>query len=546
MQNPSPSIVLCTLNAKYIHASLGLRYLLANMGSLYSQTHLLELTINRKTEDLLQSVLDTLGTTSENKIQIIGFGVYIWNVIPTLALIKLLRLHRPGLKIVLGGPEVSHGTDQQEIIRWADYVITGWGDISFPKLCHNLLYGPAALMKIIPGEQPSLEQIQLPYQEYSEQDIAHRVIYVEASRGCPFKCEFCLSSLDKTAWAFDLALFLKNMQNLYEKGVRQFKFVDRTFNLKIEASSKILQFFLDKLASNPHKVHDLFVHFELIPDQLPDKLKELIQQFPAGVLQFEIGIQSFNPEVQKRISRKQDDAKTKANILWLMHHSHAHLHTDLIFGLPGESLTSFAKGFDTLFSLHPHEIQLGVLKKLRGTPIARHSQDYGMIYEETAPYTVVETSCVSRQEVQDFQRMAKYWDLIANSGRFQTTLNFWLKQNQNGSVFQAFWNWSLWLWKTSQKTSGLSPETLVDYLYTYLIEQGFEDEEVKRHLLHDYLSSGAKAKPKVLADLLTRRLRQQFKADTDELIESHPIVLENQLSKRQKMHLQGQAAVSSE
>jgi radical SAM superfamily enzyme YgiQ (UPF0313 family) len=546
MQNPSPSIVLCTLNAKYIHASLGLRYLLANMGSLYSQTQLLELTINRNTTDLLQSVMQALGPAQTNKTQIIGFGVYIWNVIPTLALIQELRQHRPDLKIVLGGPEVSHETDQQEIIRLADYVITGWGDISFPKLCHNILSGPPALMKIIPGEQPALEAIQLPYNEYSTDDIAHRVVYVEASRGCPFKCEFCLSSLDKTAWAFDLELFLASMQDLYKKGVRQFKFVDRTFNLKIEASSQILQFFLNKLELEADKAAGLFVHFELIPDQLPDKLKDLIVKFPAGVLQFEIGIQSFNPEVQKRISRKQDDAKTKTNIQWLTQKSEAHLHTDLIFGLPGESLASFANGFDTLFSLKPHEIQLGVLKKLRGTPIARHTQEYGMVYENTAPYTVQQTSSVSRQEVVDFQRMARYWDLIANSGRFQQTLDFWLNASAVTSVFEAFWNWSLWLWKTSEKTSGLSPEAIVDYLYSYLTEQGFEPSTVKQYLLNDYLASGARAKPKVLADSLTRRLRQKINQDVNDTeVSTEATLLANanaSMSKRQQMHLLGQAS----
>lgn len=544
MQNPSPRIVLCTLNAKYIHASLGLRYLLANMGSLYSQTQLLELTINRNTTELLQSVMQALGpidSTEDKPTQIIGFGVYIWNVLPTLALIKALKALRPDVKIVLGGPEVSHETDQQEIIQLADYVITGWGDISFPKLCHHILNGPRPLMKIIAGEQPALEHIQLPYKEYSADDIAHRVVYVEASRGCPFKCEFCLSSLDKTAWAFELEHFLQSVEDLYQKGVRQFKFVDRTFNLKIEASAKILQFFLNKIELEADKAAGLFVHFELIPDQLPDKLKDLIIQFPAGVLQFEIGIQSFNPEVQQRISRKQDDAKTKANITWLTQQTQAHLHTDLIFGLPGETLSSFAKGFDMLFALKPHEIQLGILKRLRGTPIARHTQQYAMVYETTAPYTVLETSCVSRQEVEHFHRMARYWDLIANSGRFQQTLAFWLYSEPVSSVFEAFWNWSLWLWKTSQKTSGLSPEAIVDYLYCYLTEQGFEASSVKQYLLNDYIASGARAKPHILADSLSRRQRQKLNehSSTDsELDLKHPSQASN--AKRQQMHLQVQ------
>jgi radical SAM superfamily enzyme YgiQ (UPF0313 family) len=371
----SSTIVLCTLNAKYIHASLGLRYLLANMGSLADQTVLREFTIARQPQELADELLAL-------NPRIIGLGVYIWNVGATTELVRLLKSARPGLRVVLGGPEVSHEWGEQVIVALADHVITGWGDLSFPRLCLALLHGPQPLMKIIAGEQPPLDQIALPYAHYSDADLAHRLLYVEASRGCPFKCEFCLSSLDKTAWAFALDPFLAAMEGLYRRGARNFKFVDRTFNLKIEASVRILQFFLDRMAP------DLFVHFEVIPDQLPDRLKAMIAQFPTGVLQLEVGVQTFNVAVQQRISRKQDNIKTEANLRWLVTESNAHLHTDLIFGLPGETLESFAAGFDRLHALRPHEIQLGMLKRLRGTPIARHTLEYGMVYDPLPPYTV--------------------------------------------------------------------------------------------------------------------------------------------------------------
>ncbi len=277
--------------------------------------------------------------------RIIGFGVYIWNTVQTCELVKLLKQLRPDITIVLGGPEVSHEVLEQEIAQLSDFVITGWGDISFPKLCRAVLHGPQPLMKVIAGEQPPLDDIQLPYAYYTDEDLAHRLLYVEASRGCPFKCEFCISSLDKTAWAFDLDLFLGELQTLYSRGARNFKFVDRTFNLKIDASVRIMQFFLDRMGD------DLFLHFEVIPDHLPDRLKEMIAKFPPGSLQFEVGIQTFNVDVQKRISRKQDNDKTVANLKWLLNESNAHLHTDLIFGLPGESLQSFADGFDKLYAL---------------------------------------------------------------------------------------------------------------------------------------------------------------------------------------------------
>ncbi len=491
-----PSILLATLNAKYIHASLGLRYLLANMGDLRAHTVLQEFTIARKPQDVVDVLLGTLGEPLAGSVQVIGFGVYIWNVTQTCEVVRLLKRKRPGLKIILGGPEVSHEVDQQEIVRLADFVITGWGDVSFPKLCRALLHGPKPLMKVIAGEQPPLDQIALPYSEYSDADLAHRLLYVEASRGCPFKCEFCLSSLDKTAWAFDLEAFLAELDTLYQRGARNFKFVDRTFNLKIDASVRILQFFLSRMSN------DLFVHFEVIPDHLPERLKEMTAAFPPGVLQFEVGIQTFNVDVQQRISRKQDNDKTEANLAWLVNESNAHLHTDLIFGLPGETLASFAAGFDRLHALKPHEIQLGILKRLRGTPIARHTDEYGMVYDDLPPYTVRQTGVVSAHDMQRFARLARYWDLVANSGRFTQTLALLL---QGPSAFAAFLDFADELWQSTGQTNRLTPEDLVDSLHRHLtVRRHMPGALVRQALLADYVASGARANPKALQGLLPR------------------------------------------
>lgn len=509
VQPAAPSVILCTLNAKYIHASLGLRYLLANMGELRSATALCEFTIARKPDEIADELLATLGEPRTGAVQIVGFGVYIWNVLQTTEVLRLLKNRRPALKVILGGPEVSHEVDQQEIVGLADHVITGWGDVSFPQLCRALLYGPQPLMKVIAGLQPPMDEIALPYGEYTDADLAHRLLYVEASRGCPFKCEFCLSSLDKTAWAFELETFLAAMDTLHQRGARNFKFVDRTFNLKIEASVRILQFFLDRMSD------DLFVHFEVIPDQLPDRLKAMIARFPPGVLQFEVGIQSFNLEVQQRISRKQDNAKTEANLRWLVNESNAHLHTDLIFGLPGESLASFAIGFDRLHALRPHEIQLGILKRLRGTPIARHTDEYAMVYQPTPPYTVLQTAAVDAATMRRFTRFSRYWDMIANSGRFKQTLDILLDgHTQAGaaapSPFAAFLGFADWLWQTTGKTNGLSPEALVDALFDYLSAQrGLPTELVRQALLGDYVASGARANPQALQGLLPKRAAPQ-------------------------------------
>ena len=498
-------IVLTTLNAKYIHASLGLRYLLANVAryggeDLRAQSVLREFTIGKATEEIAQALLSELGEASDTEIQIVGFGVYIWNVTATTEVVRHLKRLRPSVVIILGGPEVSYEYAEQEIVKLADYLITGWADVSFAKLCRSLIHGPRPLMKVHVGEQPALSEIVMPYAEYTSDDLAHRLLYVEASRGCPFKCEFCLSSLDRTAWAFDLDKFLAELDSLYQRGARNFKFVDRTFNLKIDASARILEFFLERLSP------ELFLHFEVIPDHLPDRLKDLIARFPEGVLQFEIGIQSFDEQVQHTISRRQDNTKTEANVRWLVEHSHAHLHTDLIFGLPGETLESFAHGFDRLHRLAPHEIQLGILKRLRGTPIVRHTETFAMKYDDAPPYSILETNTITADAMQAFVRLARYWDLIANSGRFKTTLPLLLA---GPSAFAAFQNFSDWLWTSTQATSGLTPEQLTDAIFDYGCSVlNMPPTEASAPLLADYRASGARGNPQCLRGQFERPLPQ--------------------------------------
>ena len=467
------TILLSTLNARYTHASLGLRYLLANMGPLQAQTRIHEFVIGAKTSDLGERIL-------AHQPRILGLGVYIWNVEETTRLVALLKRVAPQLTIVLGGPEVSHETGEQEIVRLADYVGTGWGDVTFPKLCGEILNGPKPLMKVHAGVQPPMAEIALPYSLYSDEDIAHRTLYVEASRGCPFKCEFCLSSLDKTAWPFPLDAFLAEMESLHARGARLFKFVDRTFNLNVKTSLRIMQFFLDKLEANPDD--PVYAHFELVPDHLPEALKETIARFPPGALQFEIGIQSFNPEVQALVSRRQDNAKAADNIRWLTEHSQTHLHVDLIAGLPGEDVASFARGFDQLVKLGAQEIQFGILKRLRGTPIIRHTEPFGMVYDPYPPYTVLATKQVDFPTMQRLVRFARYWDLVANSGRFANTTRVLLGE----APFDNFMAFSSWIYSKTDATHRIALEKLAKLVQEWLQLRGMAREEAAALLASDY------------------------------------------------------------
>lgn len=476
------SIVLTTLNARFSHASLGLRYLLANMGELQHDTQLLEFVIGQPGAEIAEQILAL-------EPRIVGFGVYIWNVEETQKIVALLKRVRPELIVVLGGPEVSHESEEQDIVALADYVIAGAGDLEFARLCRRLLAGERPAIKVIPAAPLSLAEVELPYRHYSDADLAHRIIYVEASRGCPFKCEFCLSSLDKSVSPFELERFLAEMDILHRRGLREFKFVDRTFNLNIQTCLRILDFFLERLDDK------LFLHFELVPDHLPDKLKEAILRFPEGCVQFEVGVQTFNPDVQALISRKQDIAKTEENLAWLRDHTHVHLHADLIIGLPGEDTASFAAGFNRLVALRPHDIQVGILKRLRGTPIIRHTQAYDLRFSPYAPYNILSTDRIDFATMQRLARFARYWDMVANSGRFPVALPLVLGTDP----FARFLRLADWLYATTRKTHQIALDRLFDLIFRVMTEElCIAAEDARAALIQDFAASGARGNPQFM------------------------------------------------
>jgi radical SAM superfamily enzyme YgiQ (UPF0313 family) len=461
-------IVLCTLNARYIHSSFGLRYLLANMGELAARTRIAEFVVNDHPSEMLGKLL-------ADSPKLIGFGVYIWNVEATTRLIADLRKVRPDICIVLGGPEVSYETEGQPIVDLADYVITGEADIEFAKLCENLLKGKRVATKIIAASIPEIRKVRLPYELYTDEDIAHRVVYVEASRGCPFTCEFCLSSLEIPVRSFELDAFLAAMQRLMDRGVKQFKFVDRTFNLNVRIGLAILEFFLDRRRPG------MFLHFEMIPDRLPEPLRKRIAAFPAGALQFEIGIQTFSDAVGERISRRQDVEKLEENFRFLREETGVHIHADLIVGLPGETFDEFAEGFDRLYRLRPQEIQVGILKRLRGTPIVRHDAEWEMVYSPHPPYEILSTKTLPFETIQELRRFARYWDLVGNSGNFPTSLA--LLCPPADSAFSHFHEFSRWVYAKQPQLYGISLVRLTELLFEYLREVRKIDGQVAAHAI---------------------------------------------------------------
>ncbi len=478
----SVDVVIATINARYHHASLGLRYLYANMGALRGRTAMREYTLEQRAADIAEHILAL-------EPRIVGLGVYIWNVAESGAVAALIKTVRPDCVVVMGGPEVGCAADLPAAADVADYVIGGQADFAFADLCARLLSGERPPHRFMAAPNPPLGELALPYRDYDDTDIRERMIYVEASRGCPFKCEFCLSSLDRTAWHFDLDRVIGALDDLYRRGVRHFKFVDRTFNLKRAHVARILDYFLD-LGDD-----GLLLHFELIPDRLPASVKPRLQRFAPGTLQFEIGIQTFNPAVQATIDRRQDEAATIDNLAWLKTHTHAHIHADLIFALPGEDLASFARGFDKLFALGPDEIQVGILKRLRGTPMTRRERDHDLRFDSSPPYRVLSTDCVDFVTVQRMARFARYFDMIANSGRFAATMALF----GAGPLFDRFLLLSDWLYETTGRTHRIALPRLFELLYRGLTEPlGMDPDTVRGALATDFERGGFKGAPAFL------------------------------------------------
>ena len=502
MRSATNNIILTTLNARYIHSAFGLRYLHANLGELKTQATIYEFTIHERPIDIVEKLI-------AQSPKIIGFSVYIWNIEEITETVEIIKQIDPEIMIVLGGPEVSHLPDKPAVVDIADYVIKGPGEISFKALCEQILNQQKPLNKVIEGISESLDKLQLPYESYSDEDISNRIIYVEASRGCPFKCEFCLSSLDKTSKPFELGKFLEEMDKLYQRGARNFKFIDRTFNLKVSTSVAILEFFLERMTEG------LYLHFEVIPDNLPEKLKQTLMRFPKNSLQFEIGVQSFDPEIQTLISRKQDNKKTKENLVWLRQNTGAHIHADLIFGLPTDTLDNFGESFNQLVELKPQEIQLGILKRLRGAPINRHNDEYQMVYSKKPPYTVLKTKDIDFISMQRVKRFARYWDMIANSGRFKYTLPLILDgsiDDANPSSFKRFMTLSDSFFAREGSTWKIALPRLYKLIFEVLCnEMNTHEETVKTLLNKDYERSKQKGSLELL--LTKQKSSRQGKAN---------------------------------
>ncbi|MCL2190950.1 MAG: cobalamin-dependent protein [Treponema sp.] len=405
-------ILLATINAKWIHPSLALRLLKANLGPLRERCEIMEFALRQPLREKTEPIL-AAGP------RVLGLSVSIWNLTATLELLVELRKAWKGAGpfVVLGGPEVSFLPEDSGIFQYADCRVLGEGETAFRELCEAVFSGktPAASREFA---REDLGELKPGYGLYTDEDARKKLVYVEASRGCPYSCEFCLSSRDGKVREFPLEPFLGEMRRLILRGVRTFKFLDRSFNVNTARAKRIMEFFLGYLGEDAG--HSFTVHFEMVPFRFPPGLMETIARFPPGSLRLEIGIQTLNPEVSVLVGRSPDPIRGLETLRLLRRKTSAIIHADLIAGLPGEDAASFAKGFDMLWeSLRgspepaPVEVQLGILKLLPGAPIARHSTSR---YSPSPPYEVIETAAIQAGDLDRIKNFARFWELIVNRG----------------------------------------------------------------------------------------------------------------------------------
>ena len=466
-------ILLVAINARYTHPNLGLRCLLANLGDLRPRAILNEFTLSDTPDEMARRILD-------RSPALVAIGVYIWNRRKVEELVDRLREARPELPVILGGPEISYDTESP-LARKANCVVCHEADRAFATTCTAILAGQSVPPVIMP-DLPDPAAIALPYGEYTEDDLANRILYVETSRGCLYGCEYCVSAIAPGVRYFDTDRLFAAFHRLLDRGATRFKFVDRTFNLNPEHAGKVLDFFLERWRSG------MCLHLEMTPTRLPDNLRSLLLRFPPGGLHIEVGIQTFNPAVSRRVGRPLDIATAENTLRFLVQEVKATVHADLIAGLPGESTDSFESGFDRLAALQPAEIQVGILKRLHGTRIDRHAAEWRMEFRTESPYDILGTSGMDAVYLDGVRRFASHWERIVNRGLLPHALS--LISSGEPSIYHAFDACSRYV-AEHMGLHSLNLVRLTEVLFEFLTrERGLPESEVRNVLRSDFSDQG--------------------------------------------------------
>lgn len=402
-------LLLVGINARYTHSNLAIKYLRNFVIDLKYNTEVLEFSIN-------QDILEILEQIALKQPDILAFSVYIWNTNEIISIIPEIKKILSDSKIILGGPEVSYNPEEWlDKFPEIDYLICGAGEAGFRYLLKN---GLEIKDTIIRKQNLHFSKIPFPYLQSDFPEIKDKYIYYESSRGCSFKCSYCLSSrLDQALEFRDIEIVKKELKFLIEQKPRIIKFVDRTFNAKKEHSREIWKYLI-KL--DP----DITFHFEIHPELLDDEDLQILKNCKNGLFQFEIGIQSTNPQTLEAIHRINNWEKTANIVRQLMLFGNIHVHVDLIAGLPFEDMLGFEKSFNDIFNLNADHFQLGFLKVLPGTEMAENINNFGITSTNTSPYIILNNNWLSFSDLSNIHKIEILLDVFSNSNRFNTTLKY--------------------------------------------------------------------------------------------------------------------------
>ena len=493
-------ILLAACNAKYIHSNLAVYDLRAYASAYQEHILLREYTINQTKDEILKDIYLT-------GADVVCFSCYIWNISFVKDLLCDLHKILPETKFWAGGPEVSF--DAEAFLRKTPQmtgVMTGEGEKTFLELMHYYVDGEGSLAEI-PGivyrdgkeihnngwrELTDLSEIPFVYEQLK--DFENKIIYYESSRGCPFSCSYCLSSIDKKLRFRNLELVRRELQFFLDHKVPQVKFVDRTFNCRHEHAMEIWRYILE---------HDNGVtnfHFEISADLLRDEEIQLMSKMRPGLIQLEIGVQSTNTDTIHAIHRHMDLVKLERSVAKIHSFGNIHQHLDLIAGLPYEDYDTFHRSFNDVYRMKPDQLQLGFLKVLKGSLMEQEAQKYGILHKEKEPYEVLSTNWLSYREILKLKRVESMVEVYYNSGQFQNTLEYLVPQFEDAFIFYE----KLGAFYEEKGYSEISHSRMRRYeiLLEFLKEETqINTEKVAQYMLYDlYLRERLKKRPSFAAD----------------------------------------------
>ena len=492
-------VVLTTLNAKFIHSSIALKYLEVACRPICSEIVSKEYTINNE-------LLNILSDIYKEQPAIVGLACYIWNVDMTLKLAGLLKKVLPKVIIVLGGPEVTY--DPADIMQQhssVDYVVQGEGEETLRGLLIALqsdapVNGIAGLTfrqneAIVTGKPQivaDLNTIPFPYCDEDIDKLQDKIIYYESARGCPFSCSYCLSSATCGVRFLNLERVYKDLQFFITHNVRQVKFVDRTFNARKEHYLPILRF----LANSNCRTN---FHFEIAADVLDDEVLEFLKEVPVGRFQFEIGIQSTYEDTLNKISRHNNWSKIVNYVTKIISYQNIHVHLDLIVGLPQENYERFGQSFNDVYQLQPQMLQIGFLKMLKGAAIRNSGDKFNYIFLDYAPYEVLGNDCLTYGDIRKLKILEEVFNQVYNTGRFKYSLLFLITLH-GGNAFRFYHDLATYWEERELHLVAHSSKSLYKYLVDFCqAHHASEGELAQEFLRFDALmSEKGRVRPDVL------------------------------------------------